>query len=148
MLNAGKPLVLFMFILISFVSGRNGCRQCLGTYTIYLDDKGASEADARKFAQAALSECATGGEIELGLAESDDCAADCTTDCKASESIVCKIWHFGNAKVWRFCGNGKLINFTKPSRCYSGICAQEFVTMECCLSVNCKTACECAHCYC
>lgn len=155
MLNVFKALFIFTGLIAIAAAGHNSCRQCKGAQTITLNTR-VGNAQALAFFKASIGNCATGGDLEVTSALGSDCEVPCatnremphTTYCVLWAPRVCRIWTI-NVKVWRYCGNGGLVNLKKANHCSGGLCASsDNLSLTCWKSVECRGDCNCGSCGC
>lgn len=152
-----KAILLLVIFLASRVKSRNGCRQCIGRQFLRFDNFKTQEHAIESF-KVSIGQCATGNEYEFEVINLFDCRQPCLTSitlpsgevkCQTYTGIKeCKAWTYG-IKVWRYCGNGGIVNFSKGRQCldYRRV-ARDDTILSCDKSVDCHGQCDCKQCGC
>lgn len=145
--------VLGLILLACLAGADNSCRQCTGSQLLVFS-KEVLENDAINFFETRFNKCATGPDYEITSTSYSGC--HCTDpdkvppykNCAQVGLTACTVYVF-NLNVWRYCGNGGTVDFTKPSYCDGAICVtKDNLNLTCNRSVQCKSPCVCKDCGC
>lgn len=129
-----------LMLLFPNAMARNGCRQCNAMMTLETKQQ-IMQTQAEAMAKASIGSCATGGEYQI-IGYSSRLSV-CSIN---AEYALCYEWKI-HLKIWRYCGNGSLLDFTKMDFCSSGVCALKVnLYMKCNRSVDCASKCNIAQC--
>lgn len=134
-----KKAFIVLTLLAATAVAANSCRQCDGMMT--LDFKlPVTQDQVKRLAAVSLHGCATGDQYDI-IGYSHRLVV-----CDFPHVSACYEWKV-HLKVWRYCGNGGMLDFTRNDFCSAGVCALEInLLLACDKSVTCATDCNMAQC--
>lgn len=121
-------IVKFAILLLAshFVAAGKSCRQCTGSEDITFTED-VTQAQALNYGWASIHGCLSGGDALSPKIDGYDCLSP----------SKCRRWVMQYV-VWRYCGNGGAVFFTKRNLTFAGVTSvYDSFTFKCELSVKC-----------
>lgn len=139
----GSSKAVFFLVLSLFIDlavAKNPCRQCNADLVIHFKDH-MSYSNVAKYVAGTLGKCATGAQYDMTKTFPSDCQI-------INNEQACRTWEI-YYYVWRYCGNGGIVNLKRTGFCSGDVCAiDDRLYMKCVKSVQCAGTCNCSECGC